>query len=47
MSILQSIHGLPNFEKLKVMEFIWQDLKGEYKSPDWHQDVLKETEKDC
>lgn len=48
MNLLQSIHELPNIEKLKVMEFLWEELSTEnksYASPDWHKDVLADTEK--
>lgn len=45
MDLLQNIHQLPKLEKIKVMEFLWKDLQGEYESPDWHGDALLETEK--
>ncbi|OQY12769.1 MAG: acyl-protein synthetase [Desulfobacteraceae bacterium 4572_19] len=48
MNLLQSIHELPKMEKIKVMEFLWEDLTLEekkYKSPNWHKDALAETEK--
>ncbi|MCP4294355.1 MAG: addiction module protein [Proteobacteria bacterium] len=47
MDLLQSIHELPRNEKLSIMEYIWKDLSEEetdYKSPEWHQKVLKDTE---
>lgn len=48
MDLLQSIHELPKMEKIKVMEFLWEELtldEKEYASPKWHKDELKETEK--
>lgn len=48
MDLLQSIHDLPTLEKIKVMEFIWEELtsKGnDFDSPDWHGKALSETEK--
>lgn len=48
MDLLQSIHKLPKIEKIKVMEFLWEELTiddKEYTSPEWHKDELKETEK--
>lgn len=47
MNILQSIDKLPRTEKIKVMEFIWKQLTtkdSEFESPDWHKQVLAETE---
>ena len=48
MNLLQSIHELPKLEKIKVMEFLWEELTNEerkYSSPNWHKDALSETEK--
>ena len=48
MTLLESIHELPNIEKIKVMEFIWEELtleENKYYSPKWHEDALRETEK--
>ncbi len=48
MDLLQSIHELPKREKLKMMEFLWEELTlndKEYVSPKWHEDELKKTEK--
>ncbi len=47
MDLLHSIHKLPRIEKIKVMEFLWQELtvdENKYASPDWHKDALLETE---
>ena len=41
------IKHLNKEEKLKVMEDIWEDLsidEGQIESPEWHNEVLKETE---
>jgi hypothetical protein len=38
MSIFESIHELPNVEKIKVMEFIWEEVtlkEDSYSSPKW------------
>ncbi len=46
MNLLQSIHELPDTEKLKVMEFLWEELTCDdknYVSPDWHQTELSKT----
>ena len=35
-------------EKIKLMERIWEDIRGQedtYGSPDWHRKELEETEK--
>ncbi len=43
-----NIKHLSREEKLKVMEDIWEDLSKddkELESPNWHQKVLKETER--
>ena len=48
MNLLESIHELPNTEKIKVMEFLWEELtleEDKYSSPKWHKDALRETEK--
>ena len=47
MNLLESIHELPKTEKIKVMEFLWEELtckEGQYSSPKWHENALKETE---
>ena len=47
MNLLQSIHELPRLEKIKVMEYLWEELSVEDKkieSPEWHQKVLSDTE---
>lgn len=47
MDLLQNIKILPRIEKLKVMEFLWEELsanENEFKSPEWHKKTLKETE---
>lgn len=48
MTLLESIHELPKIEKIKVMEFLWEELSLEvdkYSSPQWHKNALRETEK--
>ncbi len=48
MNLLESIHQLSNIEKIKVMEFLWEELTVEddkYYSPKWHEDALRETER--
>jgi hypothetical protein len=47
MDLLQNIHELPRIEKIKVMEFLWEELtlEEELDSPDWHKKALSETEK--
>ena len=48
MDLLQNIHDLPRVEKIKVMEFLWEELTLEEKeldSPGWHKKALSETEK--
>ncbi|MGB0495919.1 MAG: addiction module protein [Kangiellaceae bacterium] len=47
MTLLESIHSLPTIEKIKVMEFLWEEItldNSSYISPSWHEKVLKETE---
>jgi len=47
MDILQNIHELPRIDKIKIMEFIWEELSAsdqDFESPKWHQKVLSETE---
>ena len=42
------IGHLSKEDKLKVMEAIWEDLSKEdeeLESPNWHQDVLQDTER--
>jgi hypothetical protein len=48
MSDIIEIKHLSREEKLKVMEAIWEDLSEEaeqIESPDWHREVLEETER--
>ncbi len=47
MDLLQSIHDLPRIEKVKMMEFLWEELTAddEFDSPDWHKKALSDTEK--
>ena len=48
MDLLETIHNLPKIEKIKMMEFLWNELttgKDDYTSPEWHKDALKDTEK--
>jgi hypothetical protein len=48
MTLLESIHELPKIEKIKVMEFLWEELtleEDKYSSPQWHKNALIETEK--
>ncbi len=47
MEILQEIKRLSHIDKLTVMEALWKDLSEDeekYDPPEWHEDVLKETE---
>ncbi|MBT3227078.1 MAG: addiction module protein [Deltaproteobacteria bacterium] len=47
MDILQNIHELPRIDKIKIMEFIWEELTvldQDFESPKWHKKVLSETE---
>ena len=44
MNLLQSLQELSKTEIIKVMEFLWNDLKSDYESPTWHETALKETE---
>ena len=42
------IEHLSREEKLRVMEAIWEDLSRDaeqIESPDWHREVLEETER--
>jgi len=44
---IENVLSLPRREKLQMMETLWEDLsreKTEPQSPDWHREVLKETE---
>ncbi len=44
---MEQVHSMPRREKLQMMETLWEDLsreKTEPESPDWHRQVLKETE---
>lgn len=48
MSNTVEIRDLSREEKLRLMEAIWEDLSREeeqVKSPDWHHDALKETDR--
>jgi len=47
MNLLETIHELPDIEKIKIMEFLWEELTLDdknYLSPQWHQEELKKTE---
>lgn len=47
MDILKNIHELPRIDKIKIMEFIWEELTAldqDFESPDWHKNALSETE---
>lgn len=48
MSIAE-LRLLPNSEKLKIIETLWADICADdasFESPDWHADVLRQTEED-
>ena len=41
------VRNMPRREKLQMMETLWEELsreETEQESPDWHRQVLKETE---
>jgi len=47
MNNILEIDRLSREDKLKIMEAIWEDLSkedDELDSPDWHKNVLQETE---
>jgi hypothetical protein len=47
MSASLPLHEMSFEEKFRAMEALWEDLSREpdrIESPNWHQDVLKETE---
>ena len=47
MAAVLDIGKLTRAEKLRAMEELWEDLtrpEDEYKSPEWHGDVLRERE---
>ncbi len=47
MNTVLDIGGLTRTEKLRAMEELWEDLsrpQEEYRSPEWHGDVLRERE---
>lgn len=47
MTSALQIEQMSRIEKLQTMEAIWDDLSHsghEVASPDWHRDMLKETE---
>jgi len=47
MSITLPIKEMTFEEKIQAMELLWDDLSKngvQYKSPDWHQDVLAQRE---
>lgn len=47
MSIAE-LRKLPKAEKLQIVEALWGDLveeQGEFESPSWHGEVLRETER--
>ncbi len=44
---MQPLNHLSRTEKLRMMDALWDDLTHDtepYQSPDWHQEVLKETQ---
>jgi len=44
---METVRKLPRSEKLQMMETLWEDLAHsdvELKSPDWHRQVLEETQ---
>jgi len=44
---MENVLKMPRREKLQMMETLWEDLsrpEAEQKSPDWHLEVLRETE---
>lgn len=48
MDLLQNIHILTKTEKIKLMEFIWEELTSDdrdFMTPAWHEDELIKTEK--
>lgn len=45
---IETVRKLPRSEKLQIMETLWEDLSRSEEgidSPDWHRQVLEETEK--
>ncbi len=47
MSVEELALGLPQLEKLRLMEALWTDLSDKsdsIESPRWHEAALKETE---
>ena len=48
MSVTLPLNEMTLEEKLQVMDALWEDLSRSaenFKSPDWHQEVLAEREK--
>jgi hypothetical protein len=48
MSVKERVLQLPRREKLQLMESLWLDLNQageEVASPEWHEAVLRETER--
>ena len=44
---METVLKLPRSEKLQMMETLWEDLSHpdmELNSPDWHRQVLEETQ---
>jgi hypothetical protein len=44
---MEKVRKLPRSEKLQIMETLWEDLSHSedgIESPDWHRQVLEETE---
>lgn len=44
---IENVRKLPRQEKLQIMETLWEDLshpETDVESPDWHRQVLEETE---
>ena len=45
---MENVLKMPRREKLQMMETLWESLsrpEAEQESPDWHREVLRETEK--
>ncbi len=44
---MQPLNDLSRAEKLRMMDALWDDLTHDaelFQSPNWHEDVLKETQ---
>lgn len=46
MITTDEIKTMSRADKIRLMEELWEDLSndGDIKSPDWHEDALRETE---